>query len=156
MSSRVAVPTPSGSGFALRPSEVPARWPILGRMGPRRHARLETDVSQPCEEPPRRGSRDPGTSLPTRTTLQAAACAARQALALRPGTLPRTALLPPSLSLSIRCTQVFVASPLLPSHPAVREGSALSAEVLGDEGRAGDPWGTAEGLVLIWRIRRRV
>ena len=42
---RVLQSTLLGSGFTLRPSEVPAPWPILGCMGPRRHARLEADVS---------------------------------------------------------------------------------------------------------------
>lgn len=75
---------------------------------------------------------------------------APQASARRTGKLPKAALLPPlSLSIRIRCTQVFVASQLLPPHPGACEGSALSAEVLGDLGRAGDPWGATEGLALI-------
>lgn len=70
-----------------------------------------------------------------------------------PGTLQGAALLPPSLSLSIRCTQVcdasrYLAIPPRPPGPRPPERSARISKV-GDTSQAGDPWGAAEGLLQI-------
>lgn len=72
-----------------------------------------------------------------RPTLQAASATplGTPGLGQTPRDASESSLAQPPLSLSIRCTQVFVASRLLPSHPGACESRALSAEVLGD--RAG-------------------
>ena len=67
-----------------------------------------------------------------------------------PGRFGGAALLPP-LSLSIRCTKVFVASRYLAIHSALApapERSARSSKV-GRRGQARDPWGAAEPLLRV-------
>lgn len=116
-------------------------WPILGcAWAPGDTPGWRPGVSQWHQEPPPCPSGDPDSSLPSPgqlPKLPTAGHAEPQPRIL--GHFRRTALLP-LLSLSIWCTQIFVTS----------DCYILSAEVPGDQGQVGDPWGAAaEGLVLI-------